>query len=271
MEWGIFHEMHPDIVELSKTAQEEEWHPEGNVWIHTLMVVDEAAKIIENEGLKGNDALLVMLGAFCHDFGKPSTTKEIDGRIKSLGHEEAGREPAIKFLSEIGIEASIRVQVARLVAAHLMPSVFYIQDTKKAEKITDGAIKRLAARVSPATLKHLVCVAKADHLGRGPFVDPTEPEKSFIPLDYPAGDWLLQKASQLGVYENKPQPVIFGRDLISLGLQSGKHIGEIIKCAEEMHVRGLTREKILMIISSIIEEGRKISDIVSILEKEYLK
>lgn len=250
MEWGIFHEMHPELVELPKTPQEPEWHPEGDVWIHTLMVVDEAAKIIEQEQLKDKEALIVMLAAFCHDFGKPITTQESGGKVHSLGHEEAGMKPASKFLSEIGIEASLRDPVAKLVAEHLKPSTFYIEEVQKGKKITDGAIKRLALRISPATLKQLVCVAKADHLGRGPFVDPHEPEKSFMPLDYPAGEWLLQKASKLGVYETKPKPVLFGRDLIALGFKPGPLFGEVIRAAEEMHVRGFARDEIISLLAS---------------------
>lgn len=248
MEWGIFHEMHPDLVQLPHTPQEPEWHPEGDVWIHTLMVVDEAAKIVEQEHLKGNDALAVLLGAFCHDFGKPATTKEEGGRIRALGHEQAGVEVARKFLSEIGIEASMRDQVAKLVAEHLKPSMFYVEEVERGNKITDGAIRRLAARISPATLHQLVCVAKADHLGRGPFVDPKEPEKSFMPIEYPAGEWLLTRASRLGVYDATPKPVLFGRDLIALGFEPGPIFGDIIRAAEEMHVRGFAREEILEFI-----------------------
>jgi tRNA nucleotidyltransferase (CCA-adding enzyme) len=264
MEWGIFHEMHPEIVELIRTPQEPQWHPEGDVWIHTLMVVDEAAKIVEQEQLKGNEALMVMLAAFCHDFGKPMTTQEIGGKIRALGHEEAGIEPANKFLSAIGIEASLRDPIVKLVAEHLKPSILYIQEVQKGERVTDGAIKRLAARISPATLKQLVCVAKADHLGRGPFVDPHEPEKSLMPLDYPAGEWLLKRASELGIYETKPEPVLFGRDLIALGFKPGPLFGQVIRAAEERHVRGFSREEILALIYQ--NRSKSLEDIIQILK-----
>ncbi|NTV22151.1 MAG: CCA tRNA nucleotidyltransferase [Candidatus Yonathbacteria bacterium] len=248
MEWGIFHEMHPQIVELSRTPQEPEWHPEGDVWVHTLMVVDEAAKIVEKERLKGDDALLVILAAFCHDFGKPKTTRTDGDRIQSPGHEQAGVEPTVKFLSEIGIEGSMRDSVARLVAEHLRPSMLYIEEMLKGKKVTDGAIKRMATRTNPATLRHLLYVAKADHQGRGPFVDPRNKEGSFIPSDYPVEEWLLKRASDLGVYEEKPRPIIFGRDLVGLGFNPGRLFGEIIRAGEEMHIKGFSREEILLFI-----------------------
>jgi len=266
MEWGIFHEMHPEIVELIKTPQDPEWHPEGDAWVHTLMVVDEAAKIVEQEQMRGNEALVVMLAAFCHDFGKPITTQEVEGKIRALGHEEAGVEPANKFLSAIGIEASLRDPIVKLIAEHLKPSILYIQEVQKGEKVTDGAIKRLAARIHPATLKQLVCVAKADHLGRGPFVDPHEPEKSLMPLDYPAGNWILKRASELGIYEAKPEPVLFGRDLIALGFKPDPLFGKIIKAAEERHVRGSSREEILALIYQ--NRSKSLEDIVQILKSE---
>ena len=69
--------------------QEPEWHPEGDVWTHTLMVIDKARAL--NADLDRPRLITVMLGAVCHDLGKPATTAVIDGRIRSLDHEEAGR------------------------------------------------------------------------------------------------------------------------------------------------------------------------------------
>lgn len=263
MEWGIFHEMHPEVVELTKTPQEPKWHPEGNTWIHTLMVADQAAKIVEEERLNKEKALTVILAAFCHDFGKPATTQEVGGRISSAGHEEAGVGPADKFLSAIGIEASLRDAVKKLVAEHLKPSVLYIQE-QRGEKVTDGAIKRLAARISPATLRQLVCLAKADHFGRGPFVSPKAPEKSLVSADYPAGDWLLNRASGLDIYEAKPRPVLSGRDLIGLGFKQDKLFGGVIRAADDLHVKGHTREQILFLIAE--EKGVSLEDIITILK-----
>ena len=124
MEIGIFHQMHAEVVEvigkLETTEQDPKWHPEGDVWTHTLMVVDEAAKIVEQERLeREDDALVVLLAAFCHDFGKPLTTEKVDGKWTARGHEPAGTEPADKFLREIGIRGSIREKVKKLVAEHL--------------------------------------------------------------------------------------------------------------------------------------------------------
>jgi len=263
MDLGIFQELHPKIVELKNTPQEHEWHPEGDVWIHTLMVVDEAAKIIRQQNLTGNDAILVMFSAFCHDFGKPQTTTFTDGRIRSIGHEEAGLEPTLEFLSQVGIEGDLANAISLLVVEHLRPTTFYIEHLK-GNAVTDGAINRLAKRLHPANIKHLTFLARADHLGRGPFLDSQTGEYS-MPVEYPHGEWLLQRAIEIGVFDHKPDPVIFGKDLIEMGMKPGKHFGLIIRACDEMHVRGFNRAEIL----KVIDENKKlpVNEIIDAINK----
>ena len=92
LDLGVVDRLWPELHALVGCPQEPEWHPEGDVWVHTLMVVDQARKRID--GLARGPAAAMMLGAICHDLGKPATTAVIDGRIRSPGHEEAGVEPA---------------------------------------------------------------------------------------------------------------------------------------------------------------------------------
>ena len=92
LDLGVIARLFPEMLALVGCAQEPEWHPEGDVWVHTLMVVDEARGAIDD--LDRPRKVIVMLGAVCHDLGKPPTTRVIDGRIRSLGHEEAGVERA---------------------------------------------------------------------------------------------------------------------------------------------------------------------------------
>ncbi len=84
--------------------------------MHTLMVVDEARKLIDD--LPYAKKVTVMLGAICHDFGKPPTTKFFDGRWRSHAHDEAGVEPTISFLDTLGIYTidgyDVREQVVQL-------------------------------------------------------------------------------------------------------------------------------------------------------------
>jgi len=105
---GVWQEMNPELVELNKTEQEPKWHPEGNVWIHTLMVVDEAAKIAYREELDHDESMILLLSALCHDLGKPEVSEYKDGKIISYGHEKAGEEPSKKFLKKIVIIFTIK-------------------------------------------------------------------------------------------------------------------------------------------------------------------
>ncbi len=257
MEFGIFHALHiTEIVPMLATPQEHEYHPEGDAWIHTMMVVDEAAKIIEQERMPEHDATIVLLAAFCHDLGKPSTTKIIKGKITSHGHEEAGAPPTEQFLAAIGVEEALRNPIKKLVAEHLKPTLLYLDEVKRGKPVSDGVIRRLATRLHPATIAQLVAVAKADHLGRGPFVNPLEPEKSFMPHDFPAGAWLLERAKRLLILDSKPEPVLMGRDLVALGLPQSTALGKILKLADRLRdEKGKTREDILFVIHERVAQG----------------
>jgi tRNA nucleotidyltransferase (CCA-adding enzyme) len=102
---------------LYDTPQDAEWHPEGNVWIHTLMVIDKAREL--NGDLDRPRLAAIMLGAVCHDLGKPATTAVIDGRVKSPNHEAMGVDPATKILDRLNVNTldgfDVRAQVIGLV------------------------------------------------------------------------------------------------------------------------------------------------------------
>src|SRR5690606_12359751 len=124
---GVIHKLLPGLVPLAACPQEPEWHPEGDVWTHTLMVVDEARRRID--GLERGPAVAMMVAAICHDIAKPETTVVIDGRIKSPGHEEAGVEPATRVLDTLNLHTldgyDVRRAVLGLVAQHLRPMAFF--------------------------------------------------------------------------------------------------------------------------------------------------
>ncbi len=266
MEFGIFYALHNKaIMPMLSTQQEPEWHPEGDAWVHTMMVVDEAAKIVRQMNMPEDEAALVLLAAFCHDLGKPQTTKIIKNRITSHGHEEAGANPTENFLSAIGIEESKQAVIKKLVTEHLKPTLLYLENQKHGY-VSDGTIRRLAERIHPATIEQLIYVAKADHLGRGPFVDPEEPEKSLLPLNYPAADWLLARAKELEISNRKPAPLLQGRDLKALGFKPGKQFGEIIRLADDLRdEQNLTRENILSLIADL--KASKLEDVIAILTR----
>lgn len=212
----------PELGALIGVQQEPEWHPEGDVWTHNNMVIDEAAKLRSPEGDEG-DNLALMLGALCHDFGKPLTTRFEDGRWRSPGHDVAGEAPTRAFLGRLTRELALTELVVAFVREHLRPALLY----KAREEIRPGAIRRLALRVD---IEKLVRVARADHFGR------TTPDA--IARQFPAGEWLLEQSRQLDVLHARPKPYLTGRYLLSLGMKAGPEMGQLIQESFELQLDG---------------------------------
>ena len=139
-------QLFPELKMLIDVPQDPEWHPEGDVFVHTRLVTDRARELIDD--LPYAKQLTVMLAAVAHDFGKPATTEFIEGRLRSRGHEEAGIEPAASFLDRLNVHTldgyDVRAQVIALVRDHLKPGEFF----KKREEVGDGAFRRLARRLN---------------------------------------------------------------------------------------------------------------------------
>jgi tRNA nucleotidyltransferase (CCA-adding enzyme) len=229
-ELGVVDQLFPELASLVGVPQEPDWHPEGDVDVHTMMVADEARKLIDD--LDHARRVTVMLGAVCHDLGKPPTTEFIDGRTRSRGHDEAGIEPTVSFLDRLGIFTihgyDVRDQVVQLVKYHLKPGEFYKNDSKN--PVGDGAFRRLARKVEPDLLYR---VAKADSLGRNP--DWLPPEKRF---GSEAQEWFIEKIRELQIEHRAPEPLLKGRHLIELGLQPSPKFKEILDSVYEKQMDG---------------------------------
>ena len=220
LDLGVVDLVLPELRPLVGCEQEPEWHPEGDVWVHTLMVIDKAREL--NGDLDRPRLTTVMLGAVCHDLGKPATTAFIDGRIRSIDHEQAGVEPTLALLDRLNVHSidgfDVRTQVVGLVANHLKPGMFH-----KAPNVGDGAFRRLAQKVD---LELLARLARADCLGRtGDF-------------DCSAMDWFLERARALGVEHQPPAPLLLGRHLLELGMTPGPRVGEVLKQVYEKQLDG---------------------------------
>ena len=222
MDLGVVSKLFPELQALAGCPQEPEWHPEGDVWVHTLQVIDQARTRIND--LPRPEQLAVMLGAVCHDLGKPATTAVIDGRIRSLDHEEQGVPPASAFLDRLNVNSfdgyDVRKQVLGITAQHLKPGSWF----KVRDEIGDGAFRRLAHKVD---LELLARVATSDCEGRKPGQ-----------FDCTAMDWFLERARALGVQHRPPEPILLGRHLLALGLTPGPRVGEILKAIYEQQMDG---------------------------------
>jgi tRNA nucleotidyltransferase (CCA-adding enzyme) len=219
LDLGVVERLFPELLPLVGCQQEPEWHPEGDVWVHTLMVVDEATA--QSRDLAQPQRTAVMLGAVCHDLGKPATTAFIDGRIRSPDHEQAGVEPTLRLLDRLNVHSlggyDVRSQVVGLVAHHLKPGMFH-----KAGNVGDGAFRRLSQKVD---LELLARLARADCRGRTPGV-----------FDCSAMDWFIERARRVGV--TPPAPLLLGRHVLALGVSPGPRVGEIVKTVYERQLDG---------------------------------
>jgi len=221
-ELGVVERLWPEMFALAGCPQEPEWHPEGDVWVHTLQVIDQMRTRIDD--LPRPQQIALMLGAVCHDFGKPATTAFSDGRIRSIDHEEQGVAPATTFLDRLNVHSfdgyDVRAQVLGITAQHLKPGMWF----KSKEPVGDGAFRRLAHKVD---LELLARLAKSDCLGREPGVFNCE-----------AMDWFLERARALGVDRRPPAPILLGRHLLEIGVKPGPRVGEILKAVYEQQMDG---------------------------------
>jgi tRNA nucleotidyltransferase (CCA-adding enzyme) len=235
LEWlhklGVLEKLFPEIHNLIDVPQDPVWHPEGDVFIHTQLVIDQARQIIDD--LDYPQQVTVMLGALAHDFGKPATTEFLEGHWRSRGHEEGGVGPTTLFLDRLNLHSlegyDVRKRVIAIVKDHLKPGEFY----KKRDEIGDGAFRRLARRCEPELLYR---VAKADSLGRNPEWIPREKW-----YDAKAQEWFIQKARELEVALAPPAPFLMGRHLIELNVAPGPKMGEITRAVYEMQLDGVVR------------------------------
>lgn len=238
---GAIDQLFPEIRDLVGVLQDPEWHPEGDVFVHTLLVSDRARELIDD--LPYPKQVTVMIAAVAHDFGKPSTTEFLEGRWRSRGHEEAGVSPTEKFLDRLNIHTldgyDVRAHVIVLVREHLKPGEFF----KKRDEVGDSAFRRLARKCE---LDLLYRVAKADSLGRN--ADWVPREKWY---DAEAQEWFIQRAKELEVEQQPPAPLLLGRHLLELGLEPGPRVGEITKAVYEMQLDGRVRN---------LEESKKAAE-----------
>ena len=247
---GIIARDYPELAVLETTEQEPDWHPEGNVWIHTLMVLDEAANIIRRENdLTDTDRIRVMLGALCHDLGKPATTLFIEGRMRSREHEAAGVEPAEKLLSKWTFSEEDQTAVAHLVDEHLKPAELVRQREKGIlnDKSLSNALRRLIKRIYPASLASLLAVFEADTKGRG------APRDHFQEHAVRVKEMILRVIKEQHLDEASMKPLLSGSDLLELGFTPGPKMGEIIRAVEQARDEGAvsTKEEALAFVKRV--------------------
>lgn len=141
------------VKELQDVEQNHKYHPEGNVFIHTMMVVDEGAKYRE----RSHDKKVFMWALFLRDIGKKPTTKLRKGRLTSYNHDAVGANMTAKFFKYFNKDEEFITKVRGLVRWH-MQSLFVTKDMK---------FQNIGDMLKDVDVNEIVLVSLSDRLGRG--------------------------------------------------------------------------------------------------------
>ncbi len=213
-------QIYPELKTLIDCPQDPQFHPEGDVWTHTLFVTNEAAVIAERDGLPQDERAVLVFAALCHDLGKPDTTEMIDGRIRSRGHCDTV-EIFQAFLARIGAPSEIAERVIMLCRYHLTHIDF---------KDSLRHVRRLSVALASAgeTLEMLGRLVEADHSGRPPLA-------KGLPDNMKA---MLDVAESLNIQSQRIEPLFLGRHLLELGFSPGPKMGDILRVVFEAQMNG---------------------------------
>ncbi len=240
LEIGRLHEIFPELAATIGVQQEPEWHPEGDVFEHTMQAIDAAA-VLDYESPQ--EKLMALYGVLCHDLGKVTTSQVIDGRIRSLGHEDAGVPLAKSMLKRLTRRVELIDAVAKIVKHHMAPGQFPKNNAKL------PAYKRLALKLAPeVNIELLAKVSLADKRGRN--------GKSSLPLtdDIPEIQQFLEKASQAQVVYKPEDAVLLGRDLMDT-VEPGPKMGALLKRAYEIQIDEGIKDK-QELLKRILSQGK---------------
>ena len=240
---GALADRFPEIEALAATPQDEEWHPEGDVFVHTMMVLDHAAGIVRagRWALSPGDALHVTLGALLHDVGKPATTARAlkDGRIRIVSprHEAEGEAPARAVLDRLTFGEEAERAVLAIVRHHLSPgSLYYALERGELDPASyTNAVRKVLKRLHPVPWSVLLAACEADWRGRG------IPGVADAP--YAPGLRFAEAVAASRLDEAPAAPLVLGRDVLALGIPPGPEVGRLIDAVEEARDRGEIRER----------------------------
>ena len=210
----------PEVKALIGVKQNPRYHAEGDVWNHTMMVLDEAARLRHRTA----QPLWFMLSALTHDFGKAVCTEEINGVLHAYDHEKQGLPLAETFLRRITAEAKLIEYVLNLTELHMKPNT--AAGARSSVKATNRMFDQA---VDP---EGLLCIALADDRGRITTV--------------PGGDSEEFLRQRLEIFlETMARPHVMGRDLIEAGLTPGAEFTEILQYAHKLRLAGVDKDNAL--------------------------
>lgn len=203
---GLLRTVLPEAAALVGVQQPPEYHPEGDVWTHTLMMLDQ---------LPAGVSRTLALGVLLHDIGKPGTFRIAD-RIRFDGHVEHGVDLSRRILQRLRFSADDIAQVEALVANHMR--------FKDAPNMKDSTLKRflrLDRFEEHLELHRLDCASSHGHLDNFAYVQ--------------------QKREDFGQEQIRPERLITGKDLMAEGFQPGPELGRVLRAVEDAQLEGTVK------------------------------
>lgn len=230
----------PELAALSGIPQNPIYHPEGDVWTHTMQVLDEAAAL----RAEAKEPLWFMLSALCHDFGKADATEEKSGVLHAYGHEKKGLPLVQRFLARITNEVKLTKYVLNMTELHMQPN-------KKAREASHvkSFMGMFDLSVCP---EDLLLLAKADHLGRlGAGM-----QREVLADGYAETECKLRE--MLAVYKERMSlPYVMGKDLIAAGAEPGPVFTDALAYAHKLRLAGIPKEEQLSQTMGYLREAQK--------------
>ena len=196
----------PEVEAMKGVEQSPDYHPEGDVFIHTLLTLSHL----------GDPTETLAYGCLLHDLGKPACARKEGARITFYGHAETGAEMAVAVLKRLKRSRSVWERVAYLVKNHLRHT--------QAPKMRQSTLKRFLAEEG---IHELLEIARIDALSSGG--------------DLQHYQFCRQKMAELIEEEIRPEPLLNGRDLIAMGFSPGPLFKEILERVEEAQLEGEIR------------------------------
>jgi poly(A) polymerase len=192
----------PEVAAMKGVQQPPEYHPEGDVWVHTLMLLEQLQQ----------PSVTLALGALLHDVGKPPTFRVAD-RIRFDGHVEEGMRMAEVILNRLRYSRAEIDQVVALIANHM--KFMHVHQMK------DSTLKRFLRM--PEFQEHL-SLHRMDVMASNRRLENYELAK--------------QKLEEFGEEVLKPEPLITGADLIAAGYEPGPEFSKMLRLVEDAQLDG---------------------------------
>lgn len=226
-EHGILKHILPEVEAMRGVPQPPEFHPEGDVWIHTMLMLEK---------MKPSPEVELAMAVLLHDVGKPLTYSEAE-RIRFDGHAQVGAETALNIMRRLRFSKREQDLVESLVREHLK-----FMEVKKMRTSTLKRFMRIDRFDLHLELHRLDCLASHGNLDNYNFV------KSKM-AEFEA----LEKEEAL-----RPPPLITGHDLIRLGLKPGPKFKEILEAVEDAQLENIVinRKEALKFVNDLLNKEK---------------